>query len=203
MGWSVYRPYPHGNGAALIFEPAALSGVVIVSPDRHTDDRGFFARTWCAREFAAAGLPSRLAQSSVSWNHRKHTLRGMHWESRSQQESKLVRCTHGAIFDVVVDLRPESPSYLEHVGMRLGADDHRALFIPPGMAHGFLTLADETEVFYQMNSFYVPEAEHGARWDDPTFDIDWPAAPAVISKRDSRFPDFAVDLMAEGTQCKR
>lgn len=159
----------------MIFEPGGLPGVVVISPDRHSDDRGFFARTWCAHEFAAAGLPSKLAQCNVSWNERRHTLRGMHWEAAPQQESKLVRCTRGAIFDVVVDLRPESPNYLDHLGLWLGADDHRAVFIPPGMAHGFLTLTDRTEVFYQMDSFYAPESERGARWNDPAFGIDWPA----------------------------
>jgi dTDP-4-dehydrorhamnose 3,5-epimerase len=183
----------------LIFEPGDLSGVVVVTPDLHVDERGFFARTWCAREFAAAGLPSALAQCSISWNERKYTLRGIHWEALSQHESKLVRCTRGSIFDVVVDLRPESPSYLEHFGIRLGADDHRALFIPPGMGHGFLTLVDGTEVLYQMDSFYASEAERGARWDDPAFGIDWPAEPVMISERDRSFPGFEV----EGTPCRR
>ena len=181
----------------MIFEPGGLSGVVVVSPDRHVDDRGFFARTWCAREFAAAGLPSTLAQCSVSWNERRYTMRGMHWEALPQRESKLVRCTRGAIFDVVVDLRPESPSYLRYMGLSLTADDHRAVFIPPGMAHGFLTLIERTEVLYQMDSFYAPEAERGARWDDPAFGIEWPAAPAVISVRDRGFPDFAGDFPNE------
>jgi dTDP-4-dehydrorhamnose 3,5-epimerase len=187
----------------LIFESAGLSGVVMISPDRHEDDRGFFARTWCAREFAAAGLPATLAQCSVSWNKHKSTLRGMHWEDPAQGESKLVRCTRGSIFDVVVDLRPESPSYLEHVAFLLGADNHHALFIPPGLAHGFLTMADGTEVLYQMDTFYAPEAERGARWDDPTFGIDWPAAPAVISERDRSFADFVVDNEREELQCRR
>ena len=126
MGRPVHRPDPIAKGAPVIFEPGGLSGVVVVSPDRHVDDRGFFARTWCAREFAAAGLPSTLAQCSVSWNERRYTMRGMHWEARPQRESKLVRCTRGAIFDVVVDLRPESPSYLRYMGLSLTADDHRA-----------------------------------------------------------------------------
>jgi dTDP-4-dehydrorhamnose 3,5-epimerase len=187
----------------LIFEPSALAGVVIISPDRHSDQRGFFARTWCAREFAAAGLSSTVAQCSVSWNERRYTLRGMHWEASPQRESKLVRCTQGAIFDVVVDLRPDSPTYLEHVGVRLGADDHRALFISPGLAHGFLTLVDRTEVLYQMDSFYVPEAERGARWDDPAFNIAWPATPTVISERDLGFPDYAVHREAKEVRCRR
>jgi dTDP-4-dehydrorhamnose 3,5-epimerase len=187
----------------VIFEPGGLSGVVVVSPDRHVDDRGFFARTWCAREFAAAGLPSTLAQCSVSWNERRYTMRGMHWEALPQRESKLVRCTRGAIFDVVVDLRPESPSYLRYMGLSLTADDHRAVFIPSGMAHGFLTLSARTEVLYQMDNFYAPEAERGARWDDPAFGIEWPAVPEVISERDRGFPDFAVDLQEKEVPCTR
>jgi dTDP-4-dehydrorhamnose 3,5-epimerase len=127
----------------------------------------------------------------------------MHWEALPQRESKLVRCTRGAIFDVVVDLRPGSPTYLKHVGLSLRADDHRAVFIPPGMAHGFLTLTDGTEVLYQMDSFYTAEAERGARWDDPSFAIEWPAAPTVISERDRSFPDFAVGLDEEGMPCWR
>lgn len=183
----------------MIFEPGGLPGVVVISPERHSDDRGFFARTWCSRELAAAGLPSTVAQCSVSWNERQYTLRGMHWEAEPQRESKMVRCTRGAIFDVVVDLRPESPSYLQHIGLWLGADDHRAVFIPPGLAHGFLTLTDRTEVLYQMDSFYAAESERGARWDDPAFGIEWPAAPAVMSDRDRSFPDFAVH-QATGTR---
>jgi dTDP-4-dehydrorhamnose 3,5-epimerase len=187
----------------LIFEPTVLPGVVVVSSDRHVDDRGFFARTWCAREFAEAGLPSGLAQCSISWNERRHTLRGMHWESAPQHESKLVRCTRGAIFDVILDLRPESPTYLSHVGLSLNADDHRSVFIPPGMAHGFLTMEDGTEVLYQMDSFYAPEAERGARWDDPAFGIAWPVVPAVISERDLSFPDYQVEFDLVRDRCKR
>ncbi len=180
------------------FEPGGLPGVVVVEPERHADDRGFFARTWCAREFAAAGLPSTMAQCSVSWNARKHTLRGMHWEVAPRRESKLVRCTRGAIYDVVVDIRLGSPTFLDHFGLCLGAEDHRALFVPPGMAHGFLTLTDDTEVLYQMDSFYAPEAERGARWDDPAFAIQWPAVPAVISDRDRGFPDFMLGADNQG-----
>jgi dTDP-4-dehydrorhamnose 3,5-epimerase len=190
----------------VIFEATELPGVVLVCPERYSDDRGFFARTWCAREFAEAGLSSGLAQCSVSWNERRHTLRGMHWEAPPQRESKLVRCTRGAICDVVVDLRPESPTYLQHIRLQLAADDHRAVFISAGMAHGFLTLTDRTEVLYQMDSSYVPEAERGARWDDPSFGIDWPTSPAVISERDRSFPDFVpdlADLQTGGTvQCR-
>jgi dTDP-4-dehydrorhamnose 3,5-epimerase len=187
----------------VIFEPTTLPGAVVVRLDRHSDDRGFFARTWCAREFASEGLPSSLAQCSVSWNERRHTLRGMHWEDAPRRESKVVRCTRGAIFDVVVDLRPESPTYLRHVSLWLDADDRCAVFIPPGMAHGFLTMEDGTEVSYQMDSFYAPGAERGARWDDPAFSIAWPATPAVLSERDRTFQDFEIEFDAEGKPCKR
>jgi len=181
----------------MIFEPAGLVGVVLVGPERHADRRGFFARTWCAREFAEAGLPSTFVQGSVSWNERKHTLRGMHWEGPPQQEGKLVRCTSGAIFDVVVDIRPESPTYLRHIGVHLDSYDHRAVSIPPGMAHGFLTLTDGAEVLYQMDSFYEPGAERGARWNDPAFGIEWPADPVVISDRDVSFADFIPEKLSQ------
>jgi dTDP-4-dehydrorhamnose 3,5-epimerase len=173
----------------VIFEPTAIAGVVLVDVDRHDDERGFFARSWCAREFAAAGLPDQLVQCSVSWNVRRHTLRGMHWQAAPHAEGKLVRCTRGALLDVVVDLRPDSSSYLRHVAVELDSCNRRAIFIPPGFAHGFLTLADSTEVLYQMDTFFVPEAARGARWDDPAFGIDWPAEPAVISQRDRTYPD--------------
>ena len=193
MGWQVHSAHSIGDGPAVIFEGSDLPGVVVISPDRHTDFRGFFARTWCAREFADAGLPSSLAQCSVSWNERMYTLRGLHWEVPPHNESKLVRCTRGAIFDVVVDLRPASSGFLRHIAIELDADDHRAVFIPPGCAHGFLTLADRSEVMYQMDTFYAPQAERGARWDDPAFAIEWPAAPLVISDRDRSFTSFASD----------
>jgi dTDP-4-dehydrorhamnose 3,5-epimerase len=122
----------------------------------------------------------------------------MHWEVAPRRESKLVRCTRGAIYDVVVDIRLGSPTFLDHFGLCLGAEDHRALFVPPGMAHGFLTLTDDTEVLYQMDSFYAPEAERGARWDDPAFAIQWPAVPAVISDRDRGFPDFMLGADNQG-----
>jgi dTDP-4-dehydrorhamnose 3,5-epimerase len=163
---------------------------MVVDVDRHVDDRGFFARTWCAEEFAAAGLPSVAAQSSVSWNEHRHTMRGMHWQASPYGESKLVRCTRGAIHDVIVDLRPESHTYLRSIAVELDERTRRALFIPAGMAHGFLTLVDGTEVLYQMDVAYRPDAARGARWDDPAFGIEWPAVPTVISDRDRTYPDF-------------
>jgi dTDP-4-dehydrorhamnose 3,5-epimerase len=166
--------------------------VVVVEPERHTDERGFFARTWCADEFAAAGLPDWFVQTSVSWNEHRHTLRGMHWQAEPHGEGKLVRCTRGAILDVGVDMRSDSPTYLRHVAVRLDEENRRALFLAPGLAHGFLTLEADTEVLYQMDTPYVPEAARGARWDDPAFAIAWPAAPEVISERDRTYPDLVM-----------
>jgi dTDP-4-dehydrorhamnose 3,5-epimerase len=171
------------------FEPTPVAGAVVVELDRHLDDRGFFARAWCADEFAA-GLPDRFVQTSVSWNEHRHTMRGMHWQAEPHGEGKLVRCTRGAILDVAVDLRSESPSYLQHIAVRLDEDNRRALFLAPGLAHGFLTLEAGTEVLYQMDTPYVPEAARGARWDDPAFAIAWPAVPEVISERDRSYPDL-------------
>jgi dTDP-4-dehydrorhamnose 3,5-epimerase len=173
------------------FDPTPLAGAVVVDIERHVDERGFFARTWCAEEFAAAGLSDVAVQSSLSWNERRHTLRGMHWQAEPHGEGKLVRCTRGAIHDVIVDLRPGSATYLRHFAVDLDETNRRALFVPPGMAHGFLTIADETEVLYQMDTAYAPHAARGARFDDAAFGIEWPAAPTVISQRDRTYPDFA------------
>ena len=175
------------------FEPTAIDGAVVVELERHVDERGFFARTWCAEEFERAGLPSVLSQCSVSWNRDAHTLRGLHWQAAPHGEGKLVRCTRGALLDVVVDVRPSSPTYLDHVAVELDQDNRRALFVPPGLAHGFLTLVDETEVAYQMDTAHVPDAACGARWDDPSFAISWPAPPKVVSDRDRTYPDFVPD----------
>jgi dTDP-4-dehydrorhamnose 3,5-epimerase len=174
----------------VILTPTEIGGAVIVDPERHPDARGFFARTFCAREFAAAGLPAGLAQCSISWNARRHTLRGLHWQAKPHQETKLVRCTRGAVLDVVVDIRLGSPTWLRWEAVELTADNRRALLIPAGTAHGFLTLADDSEVYYQMDAFHVPEAARGARWDDPAFGVAWPAPPMVISERDRTYPDF-------------
>jgi dTDP-4-dehydrorhamnose 3,5-epimerase len=174
----------------MIFGATPIPGLLTVDLDRNDDERGFFARTWCAQEFAAVGLPDQLMQCSISWNANRHTLRGLHWQAAPHGEAKLVRCTAGALVDVAVDLRPDSRTYLNHFAVELNSDNRKALFIPSGLAHGFLTLADETEVLYQMDTPYVADAARGARWDDPQFAIDWPAMPAVISERDSTYPDF-------------
>ena len=174
----------------MIFTPCPLAGVWVVDPERHTDERGFFARSFCAQTFAEASLEAPVAQCSISWNSRRGTLRGMHWQTAPHDEAKLVRCTRGAVYDVVVDLRPESATYRQWHALELNADNRRMLYIPRGLAHGFLTLADDTEVFYQMSTHYEATASRGARWDDPSFGIRWPESPRVISTRDRTYPDF-------------
>ena len=161
-----------------------------IHPERITDERGFFARTWCAEEFKEAGLNARLAQCSISFNARKGTLRGMHYQSVPFAETKLVRCTRGAIYDVVLDLRRESPTFRKWIGVTLTAENREMVYIPEGCAHGFLTLEDHSEVFYQMSEFHHPEAAHGVRWNDPAFGIEWPDEVTVISERDRTLLDF-------------
>lgn len=168
----------------------ALPGAFLVGLEPQADERGFFARTFCAREFAAAGLEPRLVQTSLSWNPRRGTLRGLHWQAAPHAEAKLVRCVRGRIYDVVVDIRPESHTFRQHVAIELDAEERNALYIPPGVAHGFLTLADGCEVHYQMSEFHAPEAGRGARHDDPAFGIVWPEPVAVVSARDLAWPDF-------------
>jgi dTDP-4-dehydrorhamnose 3,5-epimerase len=175
----------------VIFLPTALAGAFVIDPDRRSDDRGFFARTWCRREMSEMGLSTELVQASTSFNRHRNILRGMHWQESPHAEVKIVRCTRGAIWDVIVDLRPESATYLEHIGVELSAVSGRALYIPEGMAHGFVTLEDTTEVFYQMSEFYEPAAARGARWNDPAFQIDWPVTAPILHPRDAAYPDFS------------
>ena len=173
------------------FTPTTLAGVVIVEADLKHDERGFFARTWCRDEFASGGLDVLWVQCNVSFNRKAGTLRGMHWQAAPHEEAKLVRCTAGAAFDVVVDTRPMSPTFLKWVGVELSAENHRAVFIPGGCAHGFQTLMDATALFYQMSAYYHPESARGARWDDPAFGIVWPdCTNRIIAPRDLNFPDF-------------
>lgn len=174
----------------MIFTETKLSGAFIVEPERFSDERGFFARTWCQREFAAHGLSVALVQCNVSVNTRRGTLRGMHYQSAPHAEVKLVRCTAGAIYDVIIDLRPASPTFTQWVAVELTAANQRALYIPEGMAHGFQTLADHSEVFYQMSEFYYPDLACGVRWDDPAFGVTWPVAERIISVRDAGYGDF-------------
>lgn len=178
----------------MIFRELPLSGVFLLEPERHDDQRGWFARSWCEREFAEHGLNTRLAQCSISNNRRRGTLRGLHYQAAPHAEAKLIRCTRGAIWDVALDLRPESPTFLRHVGVMLTARNGRALYIPEGLAHGFQTLADDTDVFYQMSEFYVPDAARGVRFDDPAFAIRWPVADPIVLERDRSYPDFEAVL---------
>lgn len=170
------------------FEPTRVPGAFLVRPERHVDERGFFARTWCADELGAHGLVAQLAQSSVSWNRRRGTLRGMHWQAAPHEEAKLVSCLRGAIWDVVADLRPDSPAFRQWFGARLDADNLDMLYVPPGVAHGFLTLADDTLVHYQISERHHADFARGVRWDDPALGIAWPESPTVLSDRDRALP---------------
>jgi dTDP-4-dehydrorhamnose 3,5-epimerase len=178
----------------MIFTETRLKGAFIIEPEKLEDARGFFARIWCQREFERHGLNPRLAQCSVSFNRTKGTLRGIHYQATPCEEAKLVRCTRGSIYDVMIDLRPESPTYKQYVGAVLTAENRRALYVPEGFAHGFLTLDDNTEIVYLISEFYSPEHSRGVRWDDPAFGIDWPTAPTTMSLRDRSYPDFVGEI---------
>jgi dTDP-4-dehydrorhamnose 3,5-epimerase len=176
----------------LIFEPILIPGAYIVALERHEDDRGFFARSWCQREFEAHGLNPRIAQANISQNRHKHTLRGFHFQAAPHEEDKLIRCTRGALHFVIVDLRRDSPAYQRHVAVSVTAASYRMLYVPKGCANGYLTLEDDTELLYLISQFYAPGFERGIRWNDPALGVKWPVAePAVISERDLSWPDFA------------
>ena len=173
----------------MIVTPSPLAGAVVLDLEPRHDSRGFFARTWCVREAEAAGLNPRLAQASVSYNKRRGTLRGMHYQEAPHEEAKLVRCTRGSIYDVVIDLRSGSITFGRHFSITLSAENRRMLYVPEGFAHGFQTLEDDTEVSYQISEFYVPSAARGVRWDDPAFGIEWPLAEPILNERDRSYPD--------------
>lgn len=173
------------------FNPTALAGAYVLDLEPHADERGFFARAYCQHEFEAHGLAQTLAQCNISYNARVGTLRGMHWRTPESPEAKLVRVTRGAILDVIVDLRPGSPTFLKHVAVELSAQNRRALYVPEHFAHGFQTLVDDTEVFYHMSAFYEPAHDRGARWNDPAFGIVWPIAEPILHARDRAYLDFA------------
>ncbi len=173
------------------FTETIIKGAFVIEPERIEDERGFFARTFCRREFEAHGLNPNLVQCSVSFNRKKGALRGMHYQAAPHQECKLVRCTRGAIHDVIVDLRSESPTCKRWFAVELNAANRLMLYIPEGLAHGFQSLADDSEVFYQISEFYSPGHSRGLRWNDPAFAIDWPIAATIISERDRNHPDFA------------
>jgi dTDP-4-dehydrorhamnose 3,5-epimerase len=180
----------------MIFTEARIKGVYTIDLAPHEDERGFFARSYCWREFEAHGLNPRVVQCSVSYSRRRGTLRGMHYQAPPDAEAKLVRCVRGAIYDVAVDLRADSPTYRQWTAIELRAEPGRParmLYVPEEFAHGFLTLEDDTEVFYQISEFFTPHAAQGFRWNDPAFAIVWPEPVRVISDRDRTYPDFIVD----------
>ena len=172
------------------FTESELAGAYLIALERHADERGFFARTFCEREFAAHGLPVHFPQCNLSRNRKRGTLRGMHYAASPSAESKIVRCVAGAIHDVIVDLRADSSTYLKSTSVELSAENGLALFVPAGMAHGFITLSDDTDVFYHMGDFFLADAARGFRWNDPQFDLEWPLTPTVMSARDADYPDF-------------
>ena len=174
----------------MTFHGTKLQGVFEIRIEPLRDERGFFARSWCQTEFKAHGLNPALVQCNVSFNGRKGTLRGMHYQLAPYAEAKLIRCTRGAIYDVIVDLRRESPTFKQWVSVVLTAEKRNMAYVPEDCAHGFLTLEDDTEVLYQMSQFFTAESARGVRWDDPAFQIAWPHEIAVISERDKNYPDF-------------
>jgi dTDP-4-dehydrorhamnose 3,5-epimerase len=179
----------------MIFVETPLPGAYVIEMEKHEDERGFFARSWCAKEFAAKGLDHNLVQCNVSFNKRKGTLRGLHYQIPPHAEVKLVRCTKGSLLDVIVDLRKDSPTFLDWFAVELTATNYSMLYIPKLFAHGFQTLEDETEIFYQMSAFYEPAASRGLRWNDPRLGINWPVASRTISQKDQAHLNLDVNLV--------
>ena len=177
------------------FIPTHLAGAYLIEPEPVSDERGFFARTWCRNEFAEMGLTPNLVQCNISYNKARGTLRGMHYQKAPHAEAKLVRCTQGAVYDVIVDLRSDSNTFKQWLGVELTAENRNALYVPKGFAHGFISLKDDTEVLYQMSEFFHAEFAAGLRWDDPAFSIRWPIDVKVISERDLAYSAFAAQLI--------
>ena len=176
----------------MIFNETPIAGAYVIDVERREDDRGFFARTFCEDEMRAHGLNPRVVQCNVSWNRKRGTLRGMHYQAAPHEETKIVRCPRGAIWDVIADLRPESKTYRQWTAVELTGDNARALYIPHGVAHGFITLTDDAEVHYLMGEAFVPDASRGIAWNDPAFGIEWPMEPVVISERDRGYPRWTL-----------
>ena len=174
----------------MIFSPARIAGAWLIDIEPQRDERGFFARSWCQRELTEHGLEAAIAQESVSWNKDRGTTRGLHFQRPPHAEVKIVRCTKGAIFDVIVDIRPDSPTFRQWQGVELTAENRRAFYVPKGCAHGFQTLSDDTEILYLISTFYVPGASAGYRYNDPAFAVEWPLPVTIISDNDRRWPDF-------------
>jgi dTDP-4-dehydrorhamnose 3,5-epimerase len=206
LGRAICRAHPHREGFVssdvMIFTETKLKGVFVVIPQFLRDGRGFFARSYCRNEFEGHGLDPRLVQCNISFNRLKGTLRGMHYQAHPYGEAKLVRCVSGALCDVIIDLRPDSPTYLHWISVELRSpvlrdakdeedvENYKMLYVPEGIAHGFQTLEDNTEVLYQMSEFYHPESARGVRWNDPAFGIVWPIANPIVSPKDAAYPDF-------------
>ena len=174
----------------MIFTETKLKGAFVIDPERLEDERGFFARSWCQKEFKDHGIDTGFVQCNISFNRKKGTLRGLHYQAPPYEEAKLVRCTMGAIFDVIIDIRPESTTYKQWLSVDLTAENRRIVYIPAGFCHGFLTRMEDTEVFYQMSAFYAPGYGRGIRWNDPVFGIQWPEEVNVISDQDKSYQDF-------------
>jgi dTDP-4-dehydrorhamnose 3,5-epimerase len=177
------------------FNKTKLDGAWLINIEKVEDERGFFARTFCQNEFREHGLNPNLVQCNISYNKKRGTLRGMHFQAYPHQEVKLVQCIRGSMYDVIVDLRPASPTYQQYISVTLSAQEHNILYVPEGFGHGFITLEDDVEIFYQMSEFHVPAAARGFRWNGPTFNIQWPAQPEIISERDANYPDFSPELL--------
>ena len=190
MGRKVYHSNSSREGLFLIFTETKLQGAFIVQPEKLVDNRGFFGRVWCREEFASHGLNASLIQCNISFNATIGTLRGMHYQVSPHEEAKLVRCTKGAIVDVIIDLRPESPTFKQWLAEKLTSDNHKMMYVPEGFAHGYQTLEDNTELFYQMSERYVGDCVRGVRWNDPVFGIEWPEINSrIMSSRDKEFKD--------------
>ena len=175
----------------MIFRETKLKGAFVIEPEKHEDERGFFARAWCQKEFKVHGLNPNIIQANIAFSLHKGILRGMHYQIGPYQEAKLIRCIHGAVFDVIIDLRPGSNTYCEWLGVELTFENPTMLYVPEGFAHGYLTLENNTEVFYMVSQFYVPDSERGVRWNDPAFGIDWPeTADLLISEKDKNWPAY-------------
>jgi dTDP-4-dehydrorhamnose 3,5-epimerase len=182
----------------VIFEKTRLPGAYVIRLEKHEDSRGFFARAWCSREFEDRNLITRAAQANISLSRYEGTLRGMHYQIPPAAETKIVRCTRGTIYDVILDLRPDSPTSGEWVGVELAADNYTMLYVPEGFAHGFQTLTDDAEVYYQVSEFYSPTHERGVRYNDPAFRIEWPRSVTCISEKDRKWPDYVAEPAAFG-----
>jgi dTDP-4-dehydrorhamnose 3,5-epimerase len=182
--------HKEGFEAAVIFKETALSGAYLIELETVEDERGYFARTFCRNEFAAHGLNTKIVQCSISYNARRGTLRGMHYQVEPSAEVKLVQCVRGSLYDVILDLRPEAETYCRWIGLELSSENRRMLYIPIGFAHGFQTLEDDTVVYYQISEFYEPQHARGVRWNDPAFGIEWPLSEPLISEKDRLLPDY-------------